>query len=293
MAITGALDIPPELAGLWGELVRQSSPRRYGSIARQGHFTNPQKKRAVSQRSLLPEIRDLWNALSDSERLDWKNAATNSDQKGWNLFVQDTAYRLKYGLSGLATPSDLHQYKVGKLEILAPADGATLVQYHPNKYWKLQKVTGSKALYIDVPVYEHLQLPLTVGLSYNTNMVATSGSGKITFYAKIISHYQGRDITTLQAIDIPLSSAWSRQTTTATEVLGVARSYELWIDCVDVRGTFHWDNVLSSHSGTNYARDYRCNDVNNTLTRINYQIEKSWEEVYLPSGAAFDSVYIT
>lgn len=58
-----------------------------------------------------------------------------------------------------------------------------------------------------------------------------------------------------------------------------------------VRGWLEWDNVLAKHTGTNYARDYRCTDVNNELTSVNYQIEKSWEEQFLPSHTAFDSVY--
>lgn len=291
MSTIGALDIPEELLVLWRELIRISSPRQWGAVAKNGHLLNPEQKRAVSQRSLLPEIRDLWNNLTYEQQLDWKSAGLQSNQKGWNLFVQDTSYRLKYGLPGLAIPDELHQYKAGKMEINAPATSAKLVQYHPYKYWKLQKVPGTKALYIDVPVIEELHLPLTIGLSYKSNMVATTDHAKIRYYAQITSHYQGRDIITEINIDVPLESDWARQTAFTAEVLGVARSYTLWLEFIDVRGVFYWDNVLSEHSGSNYARDYRCNDVNNTLTNVNYQIEKSWEEIFLPTGTAYDSVY--
>jgi hypothetical protein len=92
---------------------------------------------------------------------------------------------------------------------------------------------------------------------------------------------------------LTLRSGWQRQTVALTEALGVVRSYNIYLEFVDVRGWLEWDNVLASHTGTNWARDYRCNDVNNTLTRANYQIEKSWEEEFLPVGCAFDSVYPT
>lgn len=292
MAMIGELVVPPELEKLWGELVRFNNYRQNGGVVQNGHLLNPQQKRDVAQRSFLPIIRQKWAELSTEEQEDWKIAAAQNGQKGWNLFVQDTSYRLKYDLPGLATPNILHQYKVGKMVIAAPANTARLVQYHPVKYWKLEKVPGTKALYIDVAVIEQLQLPLTIEISYKSNMVAQSDHAKIRYYAEIISSYQGRNIITEVGFDIPLTSDWARQTIEATEVLGAVRSYNLWLDFIDVRGEFFWDNVVSRHSGTNYARDPRCTDVNNQLTRVNYQIEKSWEESFLPVGAAFDSVYV-
>ncbi len=293
MALAGGLEIPPELLELWRELIRPSSPRRYGAVAKNGHLLNPIKKRAISSRSLLPEIRDLWETLTEPQKNDWKLAAEQCKMRGWNLFVQDTAYRLKYGLVGLATPDILYQYKVGKVEINSPAQGAQIIQYHPPKYYKMVKVRGTKALYKDVPIYETLKLPLIFQLSYKSNMVATTAYAKIRVYAEIISQYQGRNITTNFDIETPLSSVWSRGTVTAGEVLGTARSYNIRLDFTDVRGTFLFDNVECFHTGSNWARDFRCNDINNELTKVNYQIEKSWEETFLPAGAAFDSVYHT
>lgn len=291
MAMIGELVVPDELRLLFAELVRFNNYRQNGGVVKNGHLLNKYQKQDIAGRSLLPEIRDIWYNMSSSEQNDWKLAAAQNGQRAWNLFVQDTSYRIKWGLSGIATPNLFHQYKVGKMEINAPANGARLVQYHPIKYWKMQKVPGTKSLYVDVAVEERLQLPLTLEISYKTQMTAQSGSARIRYYAQIFSSYQGRDIETEVGIDIPLSTDWARQTITATEVLGVARSYNLWLEFVDCRGEFWWDNTVARHTGTNYARDPRCSDVNNTLTRINYQIEKSWEEEFLPNGSAFDSVY--
>jgi len=193
--------------------------------------------------------------------------------------------------AGVATPSDIYQYKVGKILIEAPATAAKIAQYHPNRYWKLKKVQGTKALYTDVAVDELLMLPLSIGLSYKTNLTAQSGGAYARFLAVVTSHYQGNDIDTPFTIEIPLTTGWTRSTLDVTEVIGVARSYELWIDLYSVRGEFYFDNVRAYHTGTNWARDFRCNDVNNNLSRINYQIEKSWEEQLLPTGSAYDSVY--
>lgn len=291
MALTGYLEVPEELLILFRQLVRVNDAQRYGSVAKQGYVPNPAQKLKVTTKSLLPEIATLWAGLTTEQQNAWKSAGSQTNMNGWNLFVQDTAYRIKFGVSGLAVPSDYHQYKVGKLEINSPANGALLAQYHPAFYYKLQKVPGTKALYNDVKITESLTLPLETGLSFACDMVPFGDDPVARFYAEITSSYQGRNILTEVGFDIPLQTGWTRETVTATEVLGVVRSYNLWLEFNNVRGEFWWDNVLAHHTGTNYARDFRCIDVNNELTRINYMIEKSWEEEFLPNGSAFGSVY--
>ena len=291
MAIIGGLTVPDELIQLFRKLVQVSDVNRFGSVASKGHFLSAEKKLSVSTRSLLPQISALWAALSPAEKLQWKAAANESNYNQWNLFVQDTAYRLKYGLPGLATPSLLHQYKVGKLSIAAPAYGATLAQYHPNRYYKMKKVRGTKGLYEEVAIDELFVLPLTIGLSYKSELTSLSENSYARFYTKIQSSYQGRTLESVEGFDLDFNTDWRRDQIAVVDVIGKARSYSLWLEFSDIRGDFFWDNVESRHSGVNYARDFRCNDVNNELSRINFQIEKSWEEEFLPTGSSFDSVY--
>lgn len=291
MTQIGSLIVPPELQALFANLFAPVSPRKRGAVRKTGYLLSRQQKLKVSTRSLLPQIRDLWNALSEPQRQAWKDAGAVTSMNGWNLFVQDTAYRLKYDISGVATPSEIHQYKVGRIEIEAPASKVMLAQFHPNKYYVSKKLPGKTTQREDVAIYEYLQLPLTIGCSFRSNLIATTGTPRIKFYAIVYSSYQGRTLETEVGFDIPLTSDWTTGTATISDVVGVARSYDLRIDLDGVRGWFEWDNVKAIHSGTNYARDLRCNDVNNNLTRANYQIEKSWEEQFLPSGTGFDSVY--
>lgn len=291
MAQVGALEIPPELLELFQKLVSQSDPRRTGSVRKHGYLQSKKKVLSLTTRSLLPQIRDLRDGLSPSEIAAWKEAAAEGRQNWWNLFVQDTAYRLKYGLPGLATPSVLHQYKVGRIEIQAPATRVLLTQHHPIKYYVSKKMRGNTSVMVDVPVIERLQLPLTIGTSYRANLSAVGAESRARMYAIVISHYQGRDIQTELSFDFDLVTAWTRTELALNEVIGVARSYQLFIELNDVQGVFEWDNVLANHTGTNWARDWRCSDVNNEVTRVNYQIEKSWEELFLPFHTAFDSVY--
>lgn len=291
MALVGALEIPTELIELFRSLLSSTSNRGSGAIRKHGYLPSRAQVVSLTTRSLLPQIRDDWNALSDVDRVAWKAAAAVTSMNGWNLYVQDRAYRIKYGIAGAAVPSLLHQYKVGRVEIAAPAQKTVLAQFHPVLYYVSKKMRGNTSQYEDVKVTEKLQLPLEVGCSFRSNLFAVTGTPKAEFYAIVYSNYQGRTIETKVGFDIPLISGWTSETATITDVLGVARSYTLFINLDGVRGYFEWDNVTANHTGTNWARDKRCSDVNNELTRNNYQIEKSWEEQFLPTGAGFDSVY--
>lgn len=291
MVKVGELAIDPSQQDLWDSALRVNDPLVYGSLSVQRGYLSRYKRAKVTTKSLLPQIKSLWAGLTTDEKNDWKTAGNVCGYSGYSLFVQDTSFRLKYGYIGLAEPNEIYQYKVGKILIESPATEAVIAQFHPIEYYKRKRISGTKALYENIKVIELLTLPLEVGLSFKSELTASGDNPEARFYAKIKSQYQGRDIETEVGFDIPLENGWTRETITSTEVLGVARSYSLWISLTDVRGALYFDNVLAYHTGSNWARDYRCNDINNELTQVNYQIEKSWEEQSLPSGAGFDSVY--
>lgn len=291
MAQVGYLEVPPELKALLAALISPTGNRTTGAVRKAGYLPSRAQVVRLTTRSLLPQISELWAGLSLAEQNAWKIAAAASSMNGWNLFVQDTAYRLKYGISGLATPSPLHQYKVGRLELSGAADRALLAQYHPPTYYVNKKMRGDTMLREDVAINEKLTLPLVLATSYRAALTPTKPDYKARFYAIIYSSYQGRTIETEAGFDFDLETGWTRETASCTSVIGTVRSYNLWIDLDGVRGYLEWDNVAAIHTGNNFARDRRCTDVNNELTRTNYQIEKSWEEQFLPAGASFDSVY--
>lgn len=293
MAQVGALEIPPELLEAWQKLFAPTSNRRTGSIRKVGYLPSRKRVLELTNKSLLPQVRYLWNGLDDAQRLQWKAAAAVTKMNGWNLFVQDTCYRLKYGIPGLAQPSLLHQYKVGRIEIAAPAEKVVLKQYHPEKYYVSKKMRGDTQLREDVAIYEKFQLPLIIATSYRSALMSTRADYKARMYATIYSSYQGRTIETDVGFDFALETGWTRDSASVLDVLGVARSYDVTIELDGVRGWFEWDNPDMQHTGTNWARDRRCNDVNNELTRVDFQIEASWEEQFLPAKTAFDSVYPT
>lgn len=291
MAQVGYIDIPPEFITQFQKLLSPASSRRTGAIRKSGYLPSKAQVVKLTTRSLLPEISARWAALSVAEQNQWKIAAAVSKMSGWALFVQDTAYRIKYGLAGNATPSIYHQFKVGRIEINAPADRALLAQYHPERYFVSQKMRGNTTQRVDVPVNEILKLPLEVALSYRAQLTATSPDAVARFYAVIYSSYQGRTIETEVGFDLQTQTTWRQDNAQSSGIIGTPRYYNLWLEFNHIRGWFEWDNVRAVHTGTNWARDPRCTDVNNELSKVNFQIEKSWEEQFLPAGAGFDSVY--
>lgn len=293
MTQIGTLVIPPELKAAFNALISIGDNRNRGVVRKIGYLQSRAKILNMTNKSLLPQVSALWAGLTIAQKNDWKLAGLADTKKAFNLFTQDTCYRLKHGIAGIATPSIYHQFMVGRLEINASADHAILAQFHPHLYYKLKKMAGSTTIMEDVAINETLVLPLTISASFRCNIVPTSAGSRARFYAIIYSSYQGRTIETEIGFNCTNQASWTRGTSTATEVVGVVRSYDLRIELVDCRGWVEWDNVTAEHTGTNWARDYRCNDVNNELTKINYQIEKSWEEQALPTGGAFSSVYPT
>lgn len=291
MAQVGTLEVPPELIEAFRNLLSPTNNRVTGAIRKHGYLPSKAQVAKLTNRSLLPQVRELWNTLTPEGQAAWKAAGAVTNMNGWNLFVQDLSYRLKYGISGIAIPSLLHQYKVGHIEIAAPAEKVVLAQYHPVKYYISKKMRGNTTLREDVAITEKLVLPLEIGLSYRSSLVAIREDYSARFYAIISSSYQGRTIESEIGFALDLATGWKRTTTSITEVVGAVRSYSIWIELDGLRGSFEWDNVLSRHTGTNYARDFRCNDVNNELTRANFMIEASWEEQFLPAGAGFGSIY--
>lgn len=291
MALTGSLEVPPELLELFHKLVSPANSTRSGAVRKHGYLQSRKKIVNLANRSLLPQIRDMKESLGPSELQQWKAAASAGRQNWWNLFVQDTAFRIKHGLPGLACPSELHQYKVGRIEIKAPAKRVLLTQYHPAKYWVSKKIRGNTSTRRDVAINERLRLPLVIGTSYRSNLSVVGDNPRVRVFALITSLYQGRNIETEVGCELERSTAWATASAECNDVIGTVRDYQLFIELNDVQGSFEWDNFRSIHTGMNWARDWRCSDVNNELTRSNYQIEKSWEELYLPYNSAFDSVY--
>jgi len=263
-----------------------NSSRRYI-----GRNYSRREKNNLRDRSLLGQIGGLWRDLSSNERAAWTAAGYAQGISGWHSFLQDTAYRLKNSLSGLATPSELHQYKVGHIEVGSSDNGLKIVQAHPHSYYKISKVAGTKSQRVPALITENLTLPLEISCSYRSNLTEVGGDAIVKFYAIVNSLYKGGDIPNEVGFDVPLVSDWAAQTATLSAVVGLANSYSLFFELVNVSGVFEFDLVVAAHSGSNYARDFRCDSVALGYSNLNFQLPPDWAPTQAFSGATLESVY--
>lgn len=291
MAKTTYLTIPTGFDDQYWKGLKSSDRFVIPRVSRNDTLISRYRKKGLSQKSLLPQISALWAELSTDTKDSWSLAGAECGLSGWQLFVQDTAYRIINEIEGVASPSLLHQSFVGKILIGGTATGIKLAQYHPNTYWVQQKVTGTKNMYQPKLVTESFGLPLQIGLNYKADMYGWSENSNIHFYAQIFNSYQGKDDSKI--IDIPLdwSSPWTSVSAQLDSFRGTIIGYNLFLEAVDMQGTLLFDNVKAIHGGTNWARDPYCKNIDITFTKAFYQIPKHWVAVSLPEGAEYDSVY--
>lgn len=291
MALVSYVNPDPDVKDRFTKAFTPLYKTRHSSLRWNGRLIPPRKKKNISSRSLLPQIRDIWNSLSPEIQQQWKDAAAEANYNAWNAFVQDMAYRIKFDIAGVATPSELHTYKVGQINMSAPAEHFRLEQLHPVEYFQMRKVRGTKSQREPVAIVEQLLLPLQVACSYRTNLTATGDGAYCRFYAEVTRSYQGLDLTEQVGFDIPLSSAWARQSATLTDVVGTARWYTLYFELYNVSGTLEFDLVRAYHTGTNFARDFRCTNISSGFSDYNYQLPASWAADEAVEGVTFGSVY--
>jgi hypothetical protein len=291
MAKTSYVEVVPELEDQFFLGIRSADRFVHARLVRKPLLFSVKKKKGISQRSLLPQISEIWNSFSDEQKQAWNDAGAVMGLSGFKLFVQDQVARIKQGLSGTATPSLLHQSWVGCIHIEAPADEIKLVQIHPRFYWVQRKVKGTKNMYEPVLVQEFFGFPVKIGLNYYATLEEVSSPSFAKFFIRFWHSYQGEDKFSEFSIPLDYVSDWKHSELTIDGVIGYFIRYDLYFHLKGLRGDLYFDNIIVEHTGQNWARDPFCNNVNQTFTRGFYQIPKHWAPVIFPEGAWYDSIY--
>lgn len=283
-------------------LIPAESELYYSGLTAQDRFTFPRVTRKVAlytkkkikgltQKSLLPQISEIWATFTDEQKTAWSDAGAECNLNGWRLFVQDMCIRIKNEMSGPATPDLLHQSWIGNIRIDEPDSQVKIVQYHPHSYWVSKKVYGKKGMYEPVVVTEDLSLPLEISLNYSSDLEAVAEGWFTKFYALVWYSYQGADLFEEVPINLDLVTDWKNATATLTSTIGYVVSYALFFHLSGVQGNLYFDNVKAEHSGQNWVRDPFCKDINQQFTKAFYQIPKHWGAIVLPSNSWYDSIY--
>lgn len=291
MAKIGVKIIPPELQDHYKKALQSGDRFTLSVIKTKRLFSSRNSKKGLTQKSLIPELSQVWANFDSYAKTNWNNAGAKEGLTGWKEFLKDTCIRRANGGTGFATPQTDRQCNVGRMTVQSPATGFTIQQLHPNSYYVMKKVRGTKSQYNPQVVAEFISLPFTIGISYRADLVPASGTPRARFFIEVYSHYQGLEIVTPLEINMSLDGNWHVATETLTGVIGKVRGYDAFIQIENARGDLYFDNVRLEHSGQNWARDPHCNNINQTYTKAFYQIPKAWDVDNLPDGCFFDFFY--
>lgn len=284
-------EVPPEYQEKFYKVVMPNDRYFNSRIVKKNKLMSRPRKSSLKSRSLLPVIKDLWKSFDAPTKALWTAIRPYSGYTGYTSFVQDQTMRMKSEISGVSTPSIHKNGKCGFMVLTYPDSELKLFQPHPPAYWVKKKKTGTKNQYELRKVTEFLTLPLTIAMSYKSDLTATEEPYVAKFFVKVISNYQGRDIETIHGIDFELMSDWQRVTATLPAVRGVVRSYSAYIHIKGIVGTLKFDNIIIEHSGQNWARDKRCNHIDQEFTRQYFNVPKHWVAEYEGVNSTWYSDY--
>lgn len=291
MAKTSYITIPDGLDLEYNKVIQSGDRFIFPHVKVKRLFTSRSRKKGLTQKSLMVTLAPVWASFDAPTKASWESAGHESQMTGWKQFIQDTSVRIANEISGYATPSNLYQSKVGQIKIESPAIGLTIEQLHPQTYYINKKVTGTRSQYIPQIIQENLSLPVSLAISYKSDLISAGANPRARFFVIVYSSYQGRDIENFCEIPFSLSHDWERKTASISNVIGIFRGYTAFIQIEDARGTLKFDNVEIIHTAQNWARDPFCNSIQTSFTKAFYQIPRNWAAEDIEDGAQFGSVY--
>lgn len=302
MARTQSITVPDELKNQEAQALERRDRFILGVV--QGHKRLPSKaQKALLKRtavvnspmegrgSLFKFLSPYWRALTSEQKEVWSEASQHSALSNWQLFISDNSARIRNSLSLSVPPSELWQVRTGRLLIESPATEIILKQEHPQNYFVAQKIVGASWKYQLVNILETFSLPLELVFRYKSNLSAVGGTQIARYYARVWSSYQGQDIYNDVVIDIQPSTDWVIESETISNIRGIIIGYTLYLEIVGYTGEVLFDNIRAIHSGSNWARDPRCDDITKQFIKGFAVVPPFWIPVSLPSGASFSTVF--
>jgi len=254
------ITLPPGIEVIYNRTLRMYDISVLCNVGKAPRFFPRARDQNMRDITYLFAIAQVWSGFTEQQKLDWKSAGEIVGQAGYNLFVQDKAYRIKNDIGGNATPSIHHQYLVGHIKIEAPANSASIIQYNSRRIF----------------------FPATFGISYKTDLTADGGDP----YAKLrftwTRYTNGLNVEAVQEISIPLNNVWDTQELAITELEGIKGQWKVELVLNDVTGDIWFDNIMVTYGGEIKNNDPYCVDV-----------ETWWEILDAGEGVTFETIYPT
>lgn len=291
MAKVSYVSPPSGLEDAYKKVLQPGDRFQFSRVRIRDIFLSRARVKGITLKSVLLSLASVWAGFSAPTKSAWESAGLVSNLTAWKMFVYDTAARKRASISGYATPNDIYQALVGKIHVESPATQFTIEQAHPLTYYIYKKVPATRSQYSPLQITEYFALPLTISLSYKTDLTSLGGDTRARFYAIVYSSYQGKTIETPLEISFGMSDDWQTAEATLTQVKGLVRGYSVFFEIFNARGDIYFDNINIHHNGENWARDPQCNNIAQSFTKAFFQVARHWVAVDPTDGTDFGSIY--
>jgi len=290
MALVDGFNLPPEYDETFFRDVRWGNEFVNQRLIMKERPLSRAQKALVVDTSVLPEVASLWSGLTDEQRQSWSDSGVYSVQSGYNLFVQDTSYRITNGLSGVATPSAYHQYKVARVDF-SGFSSWQIRQVHLRDYVVPRRIPGTQDRFEPVSVHEEATFPLVVRFSLKS-AVEPLGSDSFFFVLARLYYYEDSILKyTTKSYRLPDVADWSFVEWSVPEIAFPIEKYEIQFTWTISSGGFFFDNFSVVHSGQNWSIDHNCDTITPWKRDLGASLAPPWQSVapvdYMPVSSYY------
>lgn len=291
MAKTGEITLTPAEEELYLKALRIEN--RYTSpIVNKKDITYSRRSfKELVAMSKFEECAILWEQEAESLKTAWDNAGAVCGLTGWELFLQDTTYRLENGLVGTGSPNLLRQYKVLKIGLNSAAIALSADQWHSSPYYLAVRNEGQKNAFTPVEITETPSFPFTWGFNYQIDI--TKKYAYSAAYARLymIGREAGSVVSQYNYMYFPLVSGWTQ----FEEVVDLGWDefyyYYLRLYFYYCDGTVFIDNLRFEYDSQNWAIDKNCDLARPVYRGALAECRPPWYTGGVSPADFFDSVY--
>ena len=289
MVKTQTIQIPPGLERLQRQAVQQRD-RFFLSVVQAQRSELPlNRKRQLRRQSLFSILSPFWRSLTDDEKQSWRLAGAPTGLTNWQAYISQAAGYRRVGSVSPPVPSNFHTGNIGMIANSGVNDALSIRQLHPQKYLVTRPIPGQRWKSQLITITEPFSFPISFSFNYlympGLNPVGAAPSATIS----IRSSYQGKDIFEDYSADLSVTGVWTPVEIVVPRQLGYFVSYSVYIHCLVTPATLYFDNVDITHTGTNWARDPKCNAVDRQFRRAFSLVSPFWSVSHQTGAPDFRS----
>jgi len=217
--------------------------------------------KVFTEKSWLTEISVLWATLTTIQKTAWETAGAVCNLTGYQLFTQDTSYRLENSLSGVATPNNIYQYKVIHVYNANANWYLSFSQCHRESYDLFIKNPNQKNAYTPTPITENFVPPLKVEFYYKADLTPNPAGNTFHVTVCLVGMKDGVRVTDYQNVELNPSTDWIKFSQDFNLDVDYIYYYYVTIYMFKYTGEAFFDNFNIEHDSQNFAINPSCDDI--------------------------------